>query len=189
MKKEDMKKGAAPTPFRKNLICLSEGAIMVALALALSPLKLKLFPTGGSVDLVMIPLLVFALRRGAIWGVGAGLIFGTLKCMLSEGIAYGWQALILDYSVAYGVTGLAGLIKSRPVGAVALGSLLRYVVHVISGVVIWHEYMPEEFLGLSMNSVWIYSIIYNATFVLPSAAIVMVSVALINRRSSLLRPS
>ena len=63
--------------------CLAEGGITVALSLALSYLKIPIGAAfggfGGSIDLVMIPLIVYAVRWGAGWGIGAGLIFGTLK--------------------------------------------------------------------------------------------------------------
>ena len=67
---------------RKNntLRPLCESALFTAAALALSYLKI---PTGmafggfgGSVDLVMIPLILCALRWGVGWGLGSGLVFG-----------------------------------------------------------------------------------------------------------------
>lgn len=88
---------------------LAEGAVMVALAVVLNFLKVDIFPSGGSINLLFIPLMVYALRRGAGWGIGAGFVFGTIKCLIGGGIAYGWQSLLLDYAVAYALVGLAGL--------------------------------------------------------------------------------
>jgi len=59
----------------EKLLCIVEGAICIALSYALSFLKFKIWPEGGSIDLVMVPLLVYAWRRGTLWGMGAGLIF------------------------------------------------------------------------------------------------------------------
>ena len=47
---------------------LAEAGITIALAVALSFLKFKPVANGGSIDLVMIPLCVFALKWGAGWG-------------------------------------------------------------------------------------------------------------------------
>ena len=169
-----------------RLVTLCEGAVMVALAIGLSYLKIKFFPTGGSVDVVMVPLIVFALRRGASWGVGAGLVFGTLKCIMSEGIGYGWQAMILDYSLAYAVVGFAGFFKNRPILGVAAGSLGRYIMHAISGVILWGEWMPDEFLGLTMTNTLVYSLLYNATYMIPSFVIALLLVLPIAKKTKLL---
>ena len=103
-----------------NLRALTEGAVMVALSLALSYLKI---PTGlafggfgGSIDLVMIPLIVFAVHSGLGWGLGAGLVFGTLKFFFAGGSAINWQSMLLDYAVAYMFVGFAGVMHGRFAG-------------------------------------------------------------------------
>ena len=182
----DAKKAGNGIDMHSRLVTLCEGAVMVAMAIGLSYLKIKFFPTGGSVDVVMVPLIVFALRRGAGWGVGAGLVFGTLKCIMSEGIGYGWQAMILDYSLAYSVVGLAGFLKNHTALGVAAGSFLRYIVHTASGVILWGEWMPDEFLGLTMTNTFVYSLLYNATYMVPSFVIALIIVLAISKKTKLL---
>ena len=58
----------------KKLRALCEGAIMVALATALSYLKLLELPQGGSVCIGMLPIFLYSAR----WGVGPA--FLTLAC-------------------------------------------------------------------------------------------------------------
>ena len=76
---------------RRNLLCLTECAVFVALSLALSYLKIPIGVSfggfGGSIDLVMIPLIIIAFRWGLGWGLGAGLVFGTLKFFFAGGTA------------------------------------------------------------------------------------------------------
>ena len=55
----------------KNLRALTEGAAMVAAAVVLNFLKVDLFAQGGSINLIFIPLMVYALRWGAGWGAPA----------------------------------------------------------------------------------------------------------------------
>ena len=50
----------------RKLRAMAEGAVLLALALVFNALKLFTLPNGGSVDLAMIPIFIFALR----WGVG-----------------------------------------------------------------------------------------------------------------------
>ena len=158
--------------------CLAEGGICVALSLALSYLKIPVMAGfggfGGSVDFVMIPLIVFAVRWGFGWGIGAGLVFGTLKYFLSSGGAISWVSIIFDYSVAYAFVGFAGLFRKKyqllPVAAL-VGCLARFAVHFVSGVTVYAQYMPEEFLGYTHMNVAQYSLLYNGTYMLPNTLI------------------
>ena len=59
-----------------NLRCLAECAVFVALSLALSYLKIPVASFGGSIDFVMVPLIIFAYRWGLWQGLLAGLAFG-----------------------------------------------------------------------------------------------------------------
>ena len=172
----------------KKLVTLCEGAVMAALALALSYIKI---PTGlafggfgGSVDLVMIPLIVYAVRCGTLPGIGAGFVFGTLKFFLAGGVALNWQSMLLDYSLAYMFVGFAGLMRGKR-GQFVLGALVgcavRFVIHFISGVTIYAQYMPEEFLNMVMVSPTVYSILYNGTYMLPNTIIAVIAAALLTK--------
>ncbi|MBO4819672.1 MAG: energy-coupled thiamine transporter ThiT, partial [Firmicutes bacterium] len=173
---------------KNNTRMLAEGALCIALSLALSYFKI---PTGisfggfgGSIDLVMIPLIIFAYRWGLLWGLLSGFAFGTLKYFLAGGAAVNWVSMLLDYSVAYAFVGLAGLYKGTkkknlPLAALA-GCIGRFIIHFISGVTIYAEYMPEEFLGMTMPSPFVYSILYNGTYMLPNTVIaILVCILLI----------
>lgn len=169
-------------------LTLCEGAIFIAAALALSYLKIPVGFAfggfGGSIDFVMIPLLVFAARRGGLWGLAAGLIFGTLKFFVAGGTAVNWQSMLLDYTLAYGAVGLGGFLKrtKRPLllGA-CLGCFARFVIHYISGITIYAEYMPERFLELTMTTPWIYSLLYNGTYMLANTVIAIVLALILER--------
>ncbi|MBR7190172.1 MAG: energy-coupled thiamine transporter ThiT [Oscillospiraceae bacterium] len=166
---------------------ITEGAVIVALTVVLNFFKLDLGPEGGSVNLVFIPLMVFALRRGTFWGIGAGLVFGVLKAIIGGGISYGWQSLLLDYAVAYALVGLAGLLPSRPVLSTVFGAAGCLASFVLSGVLIWGQYMPESFYGLTMKNVWVYSLLYNGSFVLCNEIIAAVVIAFFAGKTKLLK--
>jgi thiamine transporter len=175
----------------KQIRCIAEGAVMVALALALSYLKI---PTGlafggfgGSIDLVMIPLIVYAVHRGCGWGLMAGLVFGTLKYFFAGGTAINWESMLLDYSIAYMFVGFAGLMRGKrqegklwalPLGAL-IGCACRFVIHFISGVTIYAEYFEDVFLGVAGLNPFTYSILYNGTYMLPNTVLAIVLCALL----------
>ncbi len=161
----------------QKLLTVIEGAVCIALSYALSFIKFKIWPEGGSVDAVMVPLLVYAWRRGAGWGVGAGLIFGTIKCFFAGGFAWGWQSILLDYSVAYAAVGLGGVVRKAkfglPLGAV-VGSVCRFLIHFISGVTIYKILEPEVFAGTTYSNPVLYSIVYNGSYMAVNLLIAVV---------------
>ena len=170
-----------------KLRAMTECAVMAAASLALSYLKIPIGMSfggfGGSVDLVMIPLIVAASRWGMGWGLGTGLVFGTLKFFVAGGSAVNWQSMLLDYSVAYMMVGLAGLIRRKPrllwLGAL-LGCLGRFVIHFISGVTIYAVYM-EDIFGLPMTNVAVYSALYNGSYMLPNTVLAVVLCFILGR--------
>lgn len=168
---------------KRNTRAICEGAIFIALSLAMCLVELKIWPQGGSVDFVMVPLIIFALRWGTGWGIGAGIVSGVLNGVIVEGMAFGgWQALILDYAIAYGCCGMAGIFHSQKwraeVGTV-ISCAARFICHLISGVVLWASHMPKEFMGMIMNNVWIYSALYNVSYMLPNMILALIAIILL----------
>ncbi|MFQ6135429.1 MAG: energy-coupled thiamine transporter ThiT, partial [Nitrososphaerales archaeon] len=93
---------------------LAEMIIMIALSGALHLIKPLTLPQGGSVTLgAMIPILLFSLRRGPKLGILAGMIFG-LVVLIEEPFIYHPLQVLLDYPLAFGSLGLAGLFRNLP---------------------------------------------------------------------------
>lgn len=170
----------------KSVKIMAEGAVMLALSAALSLLSFKPLPQGGSVDLTMVPILVFAIRHGSLYGTVVGVLYGFIDALITGGIGYGWQSLILDYFVACGVLGLAGL-SSKPALSVSIGAFAKFFVHLISGVVLYAAYMPDEFMGLSMNNVWFYSALYNGSYMLIDYVIALVVIFALAKATKLIQ--
>lgn len=158
----------------KSLRVLTEGAILIAMAEILSFLPLYKMPWGGSLDLAMLPIIVFCVR----WGFGPGLIVSfahaLLQTLFEGGIAIGWQSIIGDFIVAYTVLGLAGLFKGKFFPATVVACVARFLVHYVVGATIWAEYMPETFFNMTMTTPWIYSALYNGAYMLPDMIVILV---------------
>jgi thiamine transporter len=146
---------------------MAEGAMCVALSVVFSGFKLFSMPQGGSVTLEMAPILYFSYKHGCRWGVTAGVLSGIFQIIMGGYVTHPVQAF-LDYPAALGSLGLAGLFgrgaKSVVIGTAAAAAA-RLMCHVLSGVVFFASYAPEG------QSVWIYSFVYNATFMAPSVII------------------
>lgn len=76
----------------------------------------------------------------------------------------------MDYILAYGALGLAGIVKDRGLGvfsilkASLLSMSMRTFFHVVAGVVFFSEYAGAQ-------NPWIYSLIYNLSYMVPELAI------------------
>ena len=197
-----MKNQANQSAKQKNkqyLLALVEGAMMLALAwvidyvCALAPYNAILFPAGGSITVGMLPIIYYAYRHGAAWGLGAGFVFSGLQIIMGwypppAGVWWAFVlCILLDYVVAFAIIGIAPLF-ARPfgesthtrrlvgygVGAVAV-CLLRYLSSVLSGGILWGSYAPE-----GMNP-WVYSLIYNAGYMIPNAILTGILAVLLCR--------
>ena len=165
--------------YRLRTLC--EGAILIALAEILSFLPLYKFPWGGSIDLAMLPIILFCVR----WGFGPGMLVScahaVLQTMFEGGIAIGWESILGDFLIAYAMLGVAGLFKGRFCIAAVVSCALRFLVHYVVGATIWATYMPEEFFGMTMTTPWIYSGLYNGAYMLPDLVLMLVAYALLCR--------
>jgi thiamine transporter len=158
---------------------------------------------GGSLSLTMLPIIVVALRRGPLAGAGAGTLFGAIDLLQEPFVIFPEQA-IFDYPLPYLLLGLGvGLFArwyqkaaagneldkkndSLPKGsgivivAVVVGGILRYVSHVISGVIFFSRFVVNDeyevqrsWIDALANSAgdaatWIYSLSYNISYLAPS---------------------
>ena len=149
---------------------LTEAALAVALSFVLGFIVLFKMPFGGSVSLEMIPLILLSLRQGWRVGIVAGAAYGLLDLVIDPYVVHPLQ-LLLDYPLAFGALGLAGLFKPTVRGAV-LGATVavfaRFECHFLSGVIFFVSYAPEGW------NPYLYSAAYNAAYLAPSLAIAIV---------------
>lgn len=165
----------------RKLLLMLEIAIFGALGYVLDFIAFSM-PQGGSVSLVMIPIVLMAFRRGLGAGLLTGLAVGLLQLVtgrvyivpLSFGFAF--TQVTLDYLVAFASVGFAGLMRSfylknlrngtkgQVVAAIVagafIGAFLRYLVHVIVGILFFKEF--------ATGNVYLYSFGYNATYMFPA---------------------
>lgn len=175
-----------------ELLVITEGAIITALALALSFVP---HTTGVSaIEFVygLIPMAIYALRRGVKAGLMTGFVWGLLDLVLFGFSHGGFLNLfqgIVEYPVAFGVVGLVGL-GSKPVkraleqgksgiGLIllysALGFFAKYFFHFLAGGIYWGTYAPK-----GMNP-WIYSLVINGGSFVANMLMLLVLVFALNR--------
>ena len=158
---------------------LTEAAIMLALATVLSIIKILELPYGGSVTVAcMLPVIIISYRHGVKYGLLVAFVYGVIQQLFGlKTLSYvtTWQSVVavilLDYIIAFTVIGLGGLfrkVSSQSYGLL-LGTFLvcalRFLCHVISGATVWAG------LSIPTNAALIYSIGYNATYMIPETIV------------------
>ena len=175
----------------KKILMMMEIAIFASIGLVLDQISFKIVPNGGSVSLVMLPIILIAIRWGIVAGLTSGLLLGVMQAMFGGYIIH-WAQGLLDYAVAFTVVGFAGLMKPFVeralkaqnhvhvfvyfVIASLIGGMLRFVAHLLAGVIFFKEYAGDQ-------NPWIYSIIYNCTYIIPSIVLTAVVAVLILKAS------
>ena len=171
-----------------NLYALCEAAIMVALATVFSllrfpPFRIDLWAQGGSIDFVMVPIIILGWRRGARWAIPAGLALGLIECLIAGGIGWGLPSVLLDYVLAYGAVGVAGFFRNEKWGlaaGAAVASLARFCIHFVSGVTIYKIAVGESvgIFGMTFgdNMSYLYSLVYNGSYMLGNMIIALLIV-------------
>ncbi|MBD8034224.1 energy-coupled thiamine transporter ThiT [Solibacillus merdavium] len=164
---------------KKRLLMMVEIAIFAAVGLVLDQISFKMWAQGGSISFVMVPIILMAIRWGLTAGLATGLLIGIMQMMFGAYIVH-WLQAILDYGLAFTVVGLAAIIRKPLLQATQslnktkmalyivigtlLGGSLRLVCHLLAGVVFFKEFAGDD-------NVWMYSIIYNGSYMLPATII------------------
>ena len=174
---------------RELVLATASGGMAIALGTLLSIFTVIRMPQGGSLTIgSMLPIIFCALAFGPVWGFGIAIVYGALQFIIAPYAAH-WASIFLDYPIAFRLLGLAGLFAApaqqrrserhvlrrislmplyRIPLAVTVAMLGRLLAHVLSGVIFFASYTPEG------QNVWLYSLGYNATYMIPEILITCV---------------
>ncbi len=166
---------------KKNLTHkITESAVLLALATILSVIKLVDMPVGGSVTLCsMLPVLLISYRFSPAFGFLGGFVYSVIQLILgTENLSYATSALatvaiiLFDYLLPFTLIAVGGIFKKfikNQAAAITVGmataSVIRYICHTISGCTVWAGLLVPSKEAL------IYSLSYNATYMLPELII------------------
>ncbi len=164
---------AAFTGHKKKLQIkqLAFSAMAIALAVVTSFIKFAQLPYGGSITLFsMFFICLIGFMYGTRVGILTGIAYGFFQLIIGPTILHPVQ-LLLDYPIAFGCLGLTGVFANSKHGLIKgyiLGVAGRYICHVITGYLFFAMYTPEGMKPM------VYSLGYNATYILPEAIATMV---------------
>ena len=169
------------TKLKKLTAC----SMLIALSCVLCVVS-KLIPApwlqGGSVTLAsMVPIIAASEIFGIKYGLLTSVVFSILQMIPPVGSFYPPPTqtfvsfvlvVMLDYVISYSVLGLSGAIckgfrykkfSYSLAGFVTVS--IRYLCHIMSGLLIWGVYAPEG------QTVLYYSVFYNGSYMVPEIII------------------
>ena len=148
-------------------------AMGIALALVIEVLASLYFrmPQGGSISLVMVPIVIIGYFYGCGTAIVCAIAVGVLQGIFVPPSYVNFFQYFLDYILAFGVLGFGtafigkGDDKHKMVLHLEFGIVLCYIVkyfcHVISGTLFFAEYAGDQI-------VIVYSLVYNISYVAPA---------------------
>ncbi len=171
---------------------LTLSAVLTALAFALM-MASKALPApwlqGGSITLAsMVPIILVSVILGTKWGLLAGVVYSLLQMITgfypppAPSFLSLLAVIFLDYVGAFSVLGLADffskLLGGKPwtipvSGAIVTG--IRYIFHILSGILIWGVYADGQ-------SVFLYALTYNGSYMIPEIIITTVVLAFVGSK-------
>lgn len=168
---------------------ITKSAVLTALSVVLSIVS-RLLPApwlaGGNITLAsMVPIIVVAVMFGTKWGLISASTFSLIQIITNfyvppaASVLSFTGAVLFDYVFAFSCLGLAGIFaRMIPIKSIAIplsGAIvttIRYLMHIISGVLIWSAYANTE-------NALVYSLVYNGSYMIPEIIITTVVLALI----------
>ncbi len=157
----------------------------------------------------MLPVALLGYTYGVKWGMLCGAVYGVLQAITGAamssafaGMDAGSAAVIIltDYIVAFSAVGLSGMFKGKiknHTAAFGIGTavavFIRYIAHVISGYIFYRSYADWFFGEVMVNDFsamltekcspdllgLIYSVIYNASYMLPELIMTAAAAAIV----------
>ncbi len=171
---------------------LAEIIVFAALSAVLYIIRPFTLPFGGSITLgSMVPVVWLSLRRGVYVGFVAGVIFGLLALFIdvmllgAANIIVSPPQVILEYPIAFGALGIAGMFHKKTVAYAITGLgasvLIKFVMHYIAGVIFWfyiYEFPPEW-------GRYGWPAVYNGSFLLVEFIVSAVLIAVLVKKGTL----
>jgi thiamine transporter len=143
-------------------------------------------------SLGLIPLAVYAVRRGAGPAIAVGAVWGLLHLVGGKAYILTPLQFIFEYPFAFAFGGMFGIFAARTRGALAgdgtsavlwivwaslAATLSRWFWHFLAGGIVWAEYAPD-----GMNP-WIYSLVMNGLSFIGNAVMLVVVMTALSKAS------
>ena len=161
-------------------------SIYCALSLVLDYIKSFIpflnMPSGGSINIALIPIVIASFHLGVGSGIASGLLWWLISSLLGLNNQFiSIQQYIFDYVIPSGIVGISSMFyKKHNVFEIELGIIIMMIIRticlIISGAVFWTE-------GMASGSLEAYgfSFAYNFPYSLATLVMLLIVVPMLLR--------
>jgi len=130
-------------------------------------------PYGGTLGIGTLALLVAAYHL--CWKKAVLIALASILLQFITGAMYIYHPIqfVLDYGLAFAIYGFAGIFPKY--SGVVVANTVRFICHVISGVVFFAQFAGEE-------GPLLYSLAYNGGYMFPTMILAIIVVPIIDKR-------
>ena len=156
----------------KDLVYMAlYAALFIVLDVAVNTLGILQMPNGGSLGVSVIPLLMASYHLGWQKGTVVAVLSILLQYVTGPMYTPDLVGFLLDYFFAFSVYGLASLFPNYKwfYSGVLVTNLVRLICSTLSGILVWE------------SAPWA-SLVYNATYMIPTAILCLVLLPLVMPR-------
>ena len=173
---------------KQNLRVTAECAVLLAMSVVFSFIKIWQMPMGGEITFVsMLPVMLAGFRNGkkagfvtafiyALFQLASAFVSGNVFVYCTTAATFA-VCVLFDYLLPFTGLGLACLFKNINKNSVRFKNIslyfgvtcaivLRFICHYITGIVIWGQWAGAE-------GPYIYSLLYNGTYLLPELVLTL----------------
>lgn len=161
-------------------------SIYCALALALDYIKAFIpflnMPSGGSINIALIPVVVSSFHLGIMDGVFTGLLWWLVSSIIGLNPYYiSLMQYVVDYVVPSLIVGISSLFyKRKNIFEIELGILFMMIIRtfclVLSGAIFW----PDAVASGSAEA-WSLSLIYNLPYSIATLIMLLIIIPIVLR--------
>lgn len=178
---------------QRHIRFIAEIGIFSAVGLALdffaSLYSSFIWELGGSISLVLVPIVIMAFRWGLKGGLVTGFIIGTVQLLGNVKGVIEITQILLDYPLAFMSAGIAGIFAKKiatkeaeaksfyMVLGIVLAGTLRFLFHFVSGVIFFAIYTPDGFDPVT------WSIVYNGGYMVPTTVLTIIVVLIMQKQA------
>ena len=161
-------------------------SIYCAIAIVLDYIKSFIpflnMPSGGSINIALIPIIVCSFHLGCIDAMACGFLWWLVSSLLGLNIYYvSMIQYVVDYIIPSVIVGMSSIFYSKKkIFEIELGIIFMMFIRtsclIISGAIFW----PEGVASCSSQA-WIASLVYNLPYSLLTLIMLMIIVPLVLR--------
>ena len=166
---------------KELVICSIYVAIAVALDIVKEFIPFLNMPSGGSINIALIPIVLCSFHIGIKWGLVSGALWFVVSSIIGLNAYFiNIGQIIFDYIIPSMILGLSSLLyKNKKLKEIEIGifitMLIRTMSIILSGAIYWFDISTAA----GSKEAWIGSLVYNLPYSIATLVMLMILIPIL----------